>query len=283
MSITSFVRSHYSILYKGDQVDPNNLEGVEEFVLADDHADFGTQLVHSIFLNSFFNKPWSTVYIESQPLDVRLDEDAKQVLWLDEDINATGWDIGTIETIFAMGLMKTGNTSPLANDKIKSLFYSLQHSKNNLEEYRLTLKQLIDGQKNNQTAKKALINNLEQSQKINFDDKLLVKIVDSTFLTRQDSLIKAWSQKGRKALVVGELHLYKENENSSSLFDRDPKLIDGRIGRTLVQDFAKSRNAVVLRAKPQVSASYFNNAFGPLMAEVTTFFVKEGYRNSDIY
>lgn len=62
MSITNFIHDHYSILYKGNQVDPNNLEAVEEFILADDHADLGIQLVHSIFLNSFFNKPGSTVY-----------------------------------------------------------------------------------------------------------------------------------------------------------------------------------------------------------------------------
>ena len=38
--------------------------------------------------------------------------------------------------------------------------------------------------------------------------------------------MEAWGKNGRKALVIGELHLYKENENSYSLFDRDPKLSD---------------------------------------------------------
>lgn len=283
MTINNFILDHYTILYKGDQVDLNNLEAVEEFILTDDHADLGVQLVHSVFINSFFNQPESTVYIESQPSDTPLSEDAKQVMWLDKDIDARGWDIGTIETIFLAGLLQTGKTIQVDIGKAKKLFFSLELSKTNLEQYRLTLKKFMDGQKNIQTAKNELINNFQQAQKIKFDDNLLFNVVDTTFLSRQVSLRNAWSQKGRKALVVGELHLYKDNENSSSLFDRDPKLSNGLAGRTFIQEFAKGRNAMVLRAKPQVSASYFNATFGPLMADVATFFANEAYKNADIY
>ena len=79
------------------------------------------------------------VYIESQPQGIPLGEDEKQVLWLDKDIIAKGWDIGTIETIFTTGLVNTGETI-VDFDKISDLFKSLEHSKKNLDEYRLSLK-----------------------------------------------------------------------------------------------------------------------------------------------
>lgn len=281
MSINNFARDNYTILFKGDQVDLSNLEAVEEFILADDHADLGGQLIHSTFINSFFNNPLSKVYVESQPLGVQLSEKKKQLYWLDEHIIAEGWDIGTIETIFALGMVEVNKKKPLSGAEVKNLFNGLLQSNNILHDQKLILGKI--GKSSNTAARIMIINAMNALKKIKYDQELVLKIVDSTFFKRQISLVSALEQQGRKALIAGELHLYKKNENSNSLFDLDPHLSDGQAGRAYVQDKIRKRNAVVLQPQPQAAAFIYQKKFGPLMAEVASYFAHEINTGTDTY
>ncbi len=283
MSITQFINDNYTVLFKGDRVDLNKLEEVENFILADDHGSLGTQRMHSLFLNSYFKDPESKVYAESHPLGALLDDSAKEGLWLNNDLIVEGWDLGTIEEIFAKGIQSVGQTKDFKIDEVAKLFNTLEFSKNNLNQYRISLKQFLDSDKKTKSkeiAKKELKKNIIEGEKIRFNNKLLFQIVDSTFIERQISLLAALNQKGRKALVVGELHVYKENENSKPLFDNDPNLTHGKIGRGFIQSYVKQTNAVILQPKPEAVSYYFQTDFAALIAETAKLIVDESEEHS---
>lgn len=278
MSITQFITNNYNILFQGSKVDTNKLEAVEEFILTDDHACLGTQQIHSQFINNYFNIPGSKVYVESQPFGSVLDDKMKRIYWIDDDLIVEGWDIGTVEYIFAKGVLNLTKSSPLHPTQVKSLFQTLQLSNKNTVKLKLSIKNFLDSDKNaknRETAKNELKNVIIESNKVHFNDKLLFQVVDSTFWERQLSLVKTCNQGGRKAIVVGELHVYKKDENSTSIFDTDPKLNHGQIGRALIQNFVKNRNAVVLQPKSEAVLSVYQKEFALLMTETAKLVVDE--------
>jgi hypothetical protein len=284
VSITQFITNNYNILFQGSNVDPNKLDAVEEFILTDDHACLGTQQIHSQFINTYFNLPGSKVYVESQPLGAELDDKVKQIYWINNDLIVEGWDIGTIEGIFAKGILNLTKSHSLDIVQITSLFQTLQLSNNNAVKLKLTIKNFIDSDKKSKSrevAKKELKNVIIESKKVHFNDTLLFQVVDSTFLERQLSLVNACNRQGRKVIVVGELHVYKKDENSTSIFDTDPNLNHGQIGRALIQNFVKNRNAVVLKPKPGAVHSVYQKEFASLMIEAAKLVVDESEEYSN--
>jgi hypothetical protein len=284
VSISQFIKDNYTVLFKGDQVDLNKLEEVENFILADDHGSLGTQRLHSLFVNSYFNDRGCKVYAESNALGTLLDERAKELLWLNTDLIVEGWDLGTIEQIFAKGIQSIAQTKDLKIDEVTKLFNTLEISKNNLNQYRTSLKKFLDSDKKTKSkeiAKKELKKIIIEGEKIRFNNQLLFQIVDSTFIERQISLLTALNQKGRKAVVVGEQHVYKEKENSKGLFDNDPNLTHGEIGRFFIQSYVKQTNAVILQPKPEAVSYYFQTDFAALIAETAKLYVDESEDHSN--
>lgn len=91
-TITEFVNKYYDIVFKGSRVDKNNIESVDEFLLADRHDSYGHAAINSLFINSFAQSK-DCVLIEGrlsmkeiQPLD------AKESAWLTTEVPIFGWD-----------------------------------------------------------------------------------------------------------------------------------------------------------------------------------------------
>ena len=97
--LTAFVNKNYNIVFKGKDVDDNNLEDVKEFLLADIHVSLGHTILNSLFINTFATKN-DMVLIEAIPSMKQIQpDDTFSSVWLKTKAKIVGWDMGTLSEI----------------------------------------------------------------------------------------------------------------------------------------------------------------------------------------
>lgn len=80
--ITHFIKCNYDIEFKGNNVNPDNLSDVTEFLLIDKHNSQGHSALNSLFINTFAT-PNDAVLAKCIPSMQRVTaENSAQTAWL---------------------------------------------------------------------------------------------------------------------------------------------------------------------------------------------------------
>ena len=99
MNVTDFVNKNYNIVFKGKDVDKNNLEDVKEFLLTDIHVSSGHRILNCHLINKYATKN-DMVLIEAIPSMKQIQpDDTFSSVWLKTKAKIVGWDMGTLSEI----------------------------------------------------------------------------------------------------------------------------------------------------------------------------------------
>ncbi len=229
MNVTDFVNKNYNIVFKGKDVDKNNLEDVKEFLLTDIHDSSGHTILNCHFISKYAKKN-DMVLIEAIPSMEQIQpDDTFSSVWLKTKAKIVGWDMGTLSEI-------TGKST---SQKLSEL-----ERKGNILQ-----RQLLDN--NYEGDKVKLLIELEKIEKKYSESRTEVflaiiasiPIIKETLPERtkamQNSLDKARNISDRRFLIAGMNHLKED----CSLFNYS---LDG------FREFLKLRKVVVLSPKDDV-------------------------------
>jgi hypothetical protein len=223
--MNNFISGNYNIIYKGENVDVNDLSKVDEFLLGDNHGSIIHSEINSLFINTFSNED-DVVMVEAMPSMKKIEKnEALQSVWLKTQSPLFGWDSGTIKDMgFPSEFQESGALAIQTEIRVRNLLDPA--FSDNKEGLKKELSKLIIKQM-------PFLSTLPWGS--------IQDCIKRTFPGRtqsmKDSLIAAKRISARTFLIAGESHL-KEN----------PKYLLGDF-----PEFLKKRNVVVLFPKQEIN------------------------------
>jgi hypothetical protein len=134
-SITAFVKEHYTIGFKGDMVNPDDLTDVNEFILIDDNKFDHFPHVHSLFINTFA-KETDAILLPSFPSMEEVSPDrVSYARFFETKAKILGWDIDTLEKMTGFSTIQKYNDL--------SIIFELAYRKKDQAEFSSSLKEMV--------------------------------------------------------------------------------------------------------------------------------------------
>jgi hypothetical protein len=232
-NIHAFIQDNYTVVYKGEGVDENDLSSANEYLLADHHGSAGHSALNSLFINTF-SKEGDVVMVEAIPsmVEARL-EDALQTVWLNTKAKTIGWDIGKIgETTGSTLLQESGDLEIQKQILIKQLLDPelAEKGKEVFEKLMITSRKILD-----------VVATLEKMGM--FDETKFLEMISKTLPARITSMTntmeKAREIYNKSFLIAGQNHLKHNFE-------------DHRFSLEEFYKFLKDRKVVILFPKDAV-------------------------------
>jgi hypothetical protein len=246
--IADFIRDHFDIVFKGDQVNEEQLEQVTEFYITDIHNSIGHRVLYTTFVNLFATVK-SQVFVEGvEALKTCAAKDAFHSSCMNTFARIVGWDLD-LDRI-------SEDSKQMAQTELEFAYLSYQilNANLSLEERREIIKKWLSIFIKTWKVSTDSSDFFKTIEKINL---LADQILPETFPARTQAMIHSVGQGTPQAdlnvIIAGEAHLIR---NETKYKD------DERFSLDKFYQFLKPRNALILKPKQDK----LNEAAAPYLA-----------------